>query len=43
MAADQEARGGVPFRTSTRGTAPPLVTTQFRALDDGETQGCMDV
>ncbi len=36
MAADQEAKGGVPFLTSTRGSAPPLVTTQFRAQDDGE-------
>jgi protein transport protein SEC24 len=35
MKLDQEQRGAVPFRTSTRGIPPPLVTTNFTVFDDG--------
>ena len=37
MRADQEQHGGsTPYRTSTRGMAPPLVTTDFLVQDDGK-------
>ncbi len=37
MKSDQDQRGGAtPYRTSTRGLPPPLVTTQFIVQDDGE-------
>lgn len=40
MKADQEQRGGAtPYRTSTRGVPPPLVSTQFTVQDDGECWG----
>lgn len=35
MQTDQEQRGGVPYVTSYRGVPPPLVSTTFRAQDDG--------
>ena len=36
MKADQDQRGGAtPYRTSTRGLPPPLVTTKFVVQDDG--------
>lgn len=37
MKTDQELRGGAtPYRTSTRGAPPPLVSTEFIVQDDGE-------
>ena len=37
MKADQEQRGGAtPYRTSTRGIPPPLVTTDYLVQDDGK-------
>ena len=36
MKLDQDQRGSAPFHTSTRGVPPPLVTTDFTVIDDGE-------
>lgn len=36
MKMDQDQRGSIPFRTSTRGVPPPFVTTNFTVQDDGK-------
>lgn len=36
MQLDQEQRGSAPYHTSSRGIPPPLVTTNFTVVDDGE-------
>ena len=36
MKLDQDQRGSIPFHTSARGIPPPLVTTNFTVIDDGE-------
>ena len=36
MRLDQEQRGSAPYHTSSRGIPPPLVTTNFTVVDDGE-------
>ncbi len=41
MKSDQEQRGSVPYATSSRDMAPPLVTTEFSVIDDGEWVGAM--
>ena len=35
MKHDQDQRGHVPYSTSSRDLAPPLVTTNFAVIDDG--------
>ena len=34
--ADQEQRGNTPYLTSTKGVAPPLVSTTFPVVDQGK-------
>ena len=36
MKSDRDQHGSVPYRTSTRGVPPPLITTDFTVQDDGK-------
>ncbi len=38
MKADQEQHKASPYRTTTQGVPPPLVTTAFTVQDDGRWQ-----